>query len=260
MTSSLTETHIPAVHALIAAAGHGSRAGGDLPKQYQAVAGVAMVVRTLMAFDAVLRLKTLSVVISEGDTLFPALPKMAHPVNKRLVGGATRAHSVLNGLKSLRQSGAADADWVMVHDAARCLILPEQIDALIDACLTAGEGGLIAQPLPDTLKLQAKSAGSPRAELPRAESTIDRAEKWLAQTPQMFPLGELIAALDDALGNSLGNAPDTVTDESSAMERAGRKPLLVKGSAQNFKVTFPEDFALAGAIIQLRESTKENLR
>lgn len=207
-----------------------------------------MVLRTIMAFDSVARVTTLSVVISEGDTLFPAIPPMAHELKKHLVGGETRARSVLNGLKSLRLSGATNADWVMVHDAARCLILPEQIDALIDACLKGGEGGLIAQPLLDTLKLQAKSADAPRA-----ESTIDRAEKWLAQTPQMFRLGELIAALDDALAK----APETVTDESSAMERAGKKPLLVKGSAQNFKVTYPEDFALASAIIQSRESTKE---
>jgi len=74
--------------------------------------------------------------------------------------------------------------------------------------------------------------------------TLDRSDKWLAQTPQMFRIGRLMDAL--AL------AGDKVTDESSAMEALGLHPLLVQGSAQNFKVTYPEDFALAEAVLNAR--------
>ena len=126
-------------------------------------------------------------------------------------------------------------DWVLVHDAARCLITPTQIDALIDACLPDAVGGLLALPLPDTLKRE--SGG-------RVAQTVDRADKWLAQTPQMFRIGRLLQALQAA--------GDAVTDESSAIESQGLSPLLVPGSAQNFKVTSPQDFALAEAVLQAR--------
>jgi 2-C-methyl-D-erythritol 4-phosphate cytidylyltransferase len=75
-------------------------------------------------------------------------------------------------------------------------------------------------------------------------ATLERSDKWLAQTPQMFGLGALQAALQ--------LAGDAVTDESSAMELTGRAPLLVPGSAQNFKVTYPPDFALAESVLRAR--------
>ncbi len=100
-------------------------------------------------------------------------------------------------------------------------------------------GGLLAQKLPDTLKSGADG---------RVSGTLDRSDKWLAQTPQMFRVGALIEALEAA--------GDAVTDESSAMELAGFSPLLVPGSAQNFKVTYPEDFALAEAILAGRQALK----
>ena len=136
--------------------------------------------------------------------------------------------------------GATAHDWVLVHDAARCLITPVQINALIDACLPDEVGGLLALPLPDTLK----SAGPTG----RVAATIDRADKWLAQTPQMFRAG----LLHDALEARAAQNFDGITDEASAIEAAGLRPLLVPGSAQNFKVTYPQDFALAEAIFWQR--------
>ena len=150
-------------------------------------------------------------------------------------GGSTRASSVLNGLDFLLQQGAVARDWVLVHDAARCLITPGQIDALIDACVTDEVGGLLAHPLSDTLKTEVGG---------RVSLTLDRSDKWLAQTPQMFRIGMLMDALKQA--------GDKVTDESSAMEALGFQPMLVPGSAQNFKVTYPEDFALAAAVLSAR--------
>jgi 2-C-methyl-D-erythritol 4-phosphate cytidylyltransferase len=150
-------------------------------------------------------------------------------------GGATRAASVANGLRELRRAGAVDADWVLVHDAARCLITPELIDRLIDRCGNDEVGGLLAHPLADTLKIGANG---------RVAATVDRGDKWQAQTPQMFRLGLLRQGLEAA--------GDSVTDESSAIEALGLKPLLVEAGGQNFKVTYPEDLAMAEAVLRGR--------
>lgn len=225
--------------ALIPAAGQGSRAGGDVPKQYQMIAGQAMVLHTLAAFSAVTRLAQTLVVVAPGDRFFEPMPMLGCCVVH--CGGANRADSVANGLQALSLAGAALHDWVLVHDAARCLITAAQINQLIDACEHDDVGGLLAHPLPDTLK---------REEAGRAAATIDRSDKWLAQTPQMFRIGPLMLAL--------ANAGKAVTDESSAMEAMGLTPKLVAGSSQNFKVTYPEDFMLAGAILLIRSNEIAN--
>lgn len=218
--------------ALIPCAGTGTRAGTDRPKQYQPVAGRPMVLHTLDAFAGVARLTHIAVVVTSNDVFFEsqeAAILISHG------GAATRAGSVLNGLQFLLQQGAARGDWVLVHDAARCLITPAQINALIDACAADAVGGLLAHKLPDTLKSEVTG---------RVAATLDRSDKWLAQTPQMFRLGLLMDALL--------RAGDQVTDESSAIEALGFHPLLVPGSAQNFKVTYPEDFGLAEAVLMAR--------
>lgn len=192
-----------------------------------------MVLHTLAAFAAVERLAGVLVVVSAGDNFFAEHASAPHLVAD--CGGSTRAQSVFNGLDALLAQGADAQDWVLVHDAARCLVTPAQINALIDACLPDGVGGLLALKLPDTLKREANG---------RVAQTVDRSDKWLAQTPQMFRLGALRAALHAA--------GDAVTDEASAMELAGHSPMLVEGSAQNFKVTYPQDFALAEAVLRTR--------
>jgi 2-C-methyl-D-erythritol 4-phosphate cytidylyltransferase len=224
------------IYVLIPCGGTGTRAGTTLPKQYQAIAGQPMVAHTLAAFAAVPRIAQTWVVIAADDVLFGQLINTAHFVAAR--AGNTRAATVLNGLKHLLGQGAQPHDWVLVHDAARCLITPTQINTLIDACQNDAVGGLLALPLPDTLK---------SANADRVTTTISRADKWLAHTPQMFRIGALIQALEVA--------GDQVTDESSAMELVGHAPKLVPSSAQNLKVTYPEDFALAEAILQSRKNT-----
>ncbi|MFZ2306736.1 MAG: 2-C-methyl-D-erythritol 4-phosphate cytidylyltransferase [Rhodoferax sp.] len=220
------------IWALIPCAGTGSRAGADGPKQYQPVAGQPMVLHTLAAFAAVPRMAGVLVVVSSGDTFFDDQDATFLIAT---CGGSTRAGSVFNGLGALLERGAAATDWVLVHDAARCLITPGQINALIDACEQDAVGGLLALKLPDTLKREVDG---------RVAQTVERSDKWLAQTPQMFRIGDLQAALQAA--------GDAVTDESSAMEFLGKAPLLVEGSAQNFKVTYPQDFALAQAVLLAR--------
>jgi 2-C-methyl-D-erythritol 4-phosphate cytidylyltransferase len=223
--------------ALLPCAGSGVRAGTAQPKQYQPVAGVPMVRHTLAAFARVPRIARVLVVVAPGDTTLAARDA-AYSI--AACGGPTRAESVFNGLAALRQLGAGADDWVLVHDAARCLITPALIDALIDACLPDAVGGLLALPLPDTLK----AAGADG----RVQATIDRSGKWLAQTPQMARIGLLQAALAAHAANGFAG----ITDEASALEAAGHRPLLVRGSAQNLKVTWPEDFALAEAVLSSR--------
>ena len=227
-------------HALIPCAGSGSRSGRAGPKQYELLAGRRLVDHTLDAFLAVPQLASVWLVLApDDDSRFRADPRL----QRLCVGGASRAASVHNGLKALRTAGVPESDWVLVHDAARCLLTPEQVQALIDACCHDEVGGLLALPLPDTLKVAQPGAGSPRV-----AATLARDDKWLAQTPQMFRLG----ALERALAAAEAGGYAGITDEASAIEAQGSSPLLVRGSAQNFKVTYPEDFALAEALLRLR--------
>ncbi|MBH1957468.1 MAG: 2-C-methyl-D-erythritol 4-phosphate cytidylyltransferase [Burkholderiales bacterium] len=235
MTSSADNRSSSRFFVLIPCAGQGRRAGvvAGQAKQYQVIAGQPMVRHTLAAFQGVKRLARTLVVVAPGDHFFDPVAEPSFDVVA--CGGASRATSVRRGLDALIRSGAQAADWVLVHDAARCLVTPAQINQLIDACQHDAVGGLLAHPLPDTLKQAADG---------RVAATLDRSDKWLAQTPQMFRIGLLTQALDAA--ESAGSA---VTDESSAIEALGLAPRLVAGSAQNFKVTYPDDFALAEAIL-----------
>lgn len=255
-------SHTTSVHAynariwaVVPCGGSGSRAGGNVPKQYRAVAGLPVVAHTLQAIARVPAVGGLVLAVAAGDGwhtgpldgvpaaglgALPALDARPSEWMRVLpVAGATRAHTVYNGLLAWRGWGADDRDWVLVHDAARCLTTPEQITSLIEACRGDPVGGLLAHKLPDTLKQGANN---------RASGTVPREDKWLAQTPQMFRLGELLYAMEAAKRKNFAN----ITDEASAMEVQGQMPLLVPGSADNFKLTYPADFALAEAVIRSR--------
>ncbi|HEY8905155.1 MAG TPA: 2-C-methyl-D-erythritol 4-phosphate cytidylyltransferase, partial [Rhodoferax sp.] len=199
------------------------------------------VMHTLAAFAEVPRIDQTLLVVSPEDNFFQTPQAANASFLIASCGGSTRATSVFNGLNALLAEGAVAHDWVLVHDAARCLITTDQINQLLDACLNDEVGGLLALPLPDTLK--AAQAG-------RVSATLPRGDKWLAQTPQMFRIGSLLDALE--------LAGDVVTDESSAIEAMGLAPKLVPGSAQNFKVTYPEDFELARAVLQTRRQNRED--
>jgi 2-C-methyl-D-erythritol 4-phosphate cytidylyltransferase len=227
----------PRCFALVPCAGVGVRAGVGAPKQYAALQGQAVVAHTLHALSQVGRLHASLVVLAPDDSVFEShAPQFNGPrAWVARCGGETRAQTVTNGLLALRERGAADDDWVLVHDAARCLLQPAWVDRLIDACLGDEVGGLLALPLADTLKAAHNS---------RVASTLDRRDKWLAQTPQMFRLGLLQRALLQA-----GHA---VTDESSAIEALGLHPQLVVGDVENLKLTWPADFALAARLLETR--------
>jgi 2-C-methyl-D-erythritol 4-phosphate cytidylyltransferase len=226
-------------HALIPCAGTGTRAGTVQPKQYQPVAGQPMVMHTVQALAQVPALASGWVILSPDDEHVWAEAGWPAHFQRLACGGTSRAQSVFNGLQAMLQSGVDPQDWVLVHDAARCLVSPESVNRLIETCKHDAVGGLLALPLPDTLKTE---------EGGRVVGTVTREHKWLAQTPQMFRLQMLHDALSDVAGSGFAG----ITDEASAIERLGLKPRLVEGSAQNFKVTYPADFALAEAILRSR--------
>ena len=246
-------------YALVPCAGVGERAGPGGPKQYRQVAGLSVVAHTLAALAQVPRIVATLVVLSPEDGEFESHVVAAdaprdRPDGARLrvarVGGATRAATVAQGLAALAGQGAQPGDWVLVHDAARCLVQPADIDRLIDACLGDPVGGLLALPLADTLKRaeamtrggeDRASDGSPS---PRVAQTVDRRGLWQAQTPQMFRLG--------LLREALAAAGDAATDEASAIELLGHAPQLVAGALENFKLTWPADFALAERLLRTR--------
>ncbi|MBI5257331.1 MAG: 2-C-methyl-D-erythritol 4-phosphate cytidylyltransferase [Burkholderiales bacterium] len=227
----------PRLFALMPCAGVGARAATAGPKQYAPLAGQPLVAHTLAALAQVRRLAATLVVLAPEDTGFEALLPRYGGDREWLArcGGATRAETVANGLDELLARGAQPHDWVLVHDAARCLLRPEWVDRLIDACADDEVGGLLALPLADTLK---------QAHEGRVAATVDRADKWAAQTPQMFRLGLLRPALAAAGAG--------VTDESSAVEALGHRPKLVAGALENLKITWPEDFALAERLLATR--------
>jgi 2-C-methyl-D-erythritol 4-phosphate cytidylyltransferase len=232
----------PRFHVLVPCAGTGSRAGTPVPKQYQTVAGQPMVMHTLQALARVSQLASGWVILSPDDDFEWPLATWPVHFRREVCGGATRAESVFNGLGAMLAAGLDPQDWVLVHDAARCLVLAEAVSALIDVCRDDPVGGLLALPLPDTLKTQKT------ADVPRVDATLPREGKWLAQTPQMFRLG----ALHQALAQTAGTGFAGITDEASAMERLGLSPRLVPGSAMNLKVTYPADFAFAEAVLKGR--------
>ncbi len=226
---------LPGCFALVPCAGIGARSGASLPKQYVQIAGKAMVAHTLEALSRVPRLVETLVVLAPQDVWFEtAVPAFKGPRCRiARCGGATRAETVARGLEVLATHGAQPRDWVLVHDAARCLVRPQWVDRLIDACRDDPLGGLLALPLADTLK---EERGG------RVAATLERDGKWAAQTPQMFRLG--------LLREALAKAGTAVTDEACAVEALGHAPLLVPGELENFKLTHPGDFELAQRLLR----------
>lgn len=197
---------------------------------------------TLAALAAVPRLAATLVVLAPQDHQFEKqTPHFTGPAAwVARCGGATRAASVAAGLQALRERGVLDDDWVLVHDAARCLLQPAWVDRLIDACWGDAVGGLLVLTVADTMKCVDSDTG-------RISHTVPRADKRLAQTPQMFRLKLLQKALAHAQ-----SAGVEVTDEASAIEALGLAPLAVPGDCENLKVTWPADFALAARLLESR--------
>jgi len=226
--------------ALIPAAGIGARVGAALPKQYLSLGARTMLEWSVDALCATPWIERVLVVVAPDDRRAAILLHARARVEVLVGGGATRRDTVLAGLQALARRHDAH-DWVLVHDAARPAIEAAALERLRDAVAASPVGGLLALPVGDTVK---RTAGDPRS----VASTLDREGLWTAQTPQMFRLGLLLGALAEHAD---------VTDEASAIERAGHAPLLVEGARSNFKVTSAEDVALMRVLLASRASEKD---
>lgn len=226
----MTTTEGPRHWAVVPAAGKGTRMGVDRPKQYLELAGRSVLEHTLGRLLAEPRIAGIVVPLAADDDYGRALVARCGARVTTTIGGAERCHSVLNGLDAL--PGAADDDWVLVHDAARPCLRQADLAALIDTLAADACGGILAVPVRDTLK-RCRTDG-------RIEHTVDRERLWHALTPQMFR----VRVLRDALRAALA-AHRLVTDEAQAIELAGCVPRVVEGHADNIKITRPEDLPLA---------------
>ncbi len=248
MNSAETSSEkMPALHVLIPCAGTGTRMGLQAPKQFEVLAGQAMVMHSVQTFLSMPEIASVWVGIS---------PELSNPSDfitasdARLTishtGGASRHETVLQTLQAMSQAGVSADDWVLVHDAARPGLSTEAARRLIEAVTESVYvcGGILAMPMADTLKLISQQ--NPNC----IGKTLPRDGLWLAQTPQMFRLLALSEALQQAVASK-----QEVTDEASAMERVGCEPLLVPGEWRNLKVTYPQDWSLMNELLSLKKSS-----
>ncbi|MDH5302175.1 MAG: 2-C-methyl-D-erythritol 4-phosphate cytidylyltransferase [Gammaproteobacteria bacterium] len=216
--------------AVVPAAGVGSRMRADRPKQYLELSGKTILQHTLERLATHPQIKGVVVAVSAGDAYWPTLKLDTRLPIFVADGGDERCHSVLKGLKKLATQAKA-TDWVLVHDAARPCLQHQDIDKLISE-LNNTDGGLLGLPVADTIKFCDKKN--------KVQRTVDRSGLWRALTPQMFRLGQLLDALQQAIDDNA-----LVTDEASAMERIGIQPVMVEGQADNIKITHPQDLRWA---------------
>ena len=227
------------VHVLIPAAGQGVRYGGAMLKQYLPVCGKAVLAHSIRAFQFHPLITSITVVLAGDDQWFESAVGPLSAAVETVTGGATRAQSVRNGLRFIAENHS-DSDWALVHDAARPCLSSSRLEKFLEQGLKSPDGAILAVPVGDTLK----RAGDGQEIL----TTVDRNGLWAAQTPQLFRIGELAEAIDTA--NEQGCE---LTDEASAMEFVGVRPLLVMGSAANIKITHSSDLAIAEALLSRKE-------
>jgi 2-C-methyl-D-erythritol 4-phosphate cytidylyltransferase len=262
------------------AAGVGTRFGERIPKQYAPLRGRTVIEWALAPFLGDGRCAGAAVALASGDTWWPKVAERI-PAVTVCQGGAERSESVRNGLLALNRRAKAD-DWVLVHDAARPCLPAADLDRLIERTEAHPVGGILAQPVADTLKRAVRadavldtapqgaiavapvsvhgasadppkgaavSKSAPAASAPAIEATVERTSLWRAGTPQMFRFGLLLTALEAALAGK--RFP---TDESQALEWQGHQPLLIDGSAANIKIPTAADLALAQSLLAARDS------
>ncbi len=224
---------MPENFALLPAAGVGARMGVDRPKQYLDIAGRPMIWHAMRAFERHPAIARVYVAIAPEDGYWDGFDWTGFDKLRLLrQGGETRAATVLNSLRAIA-SEVCGEDWILVHDAARPCLSAALLDRLLAEVSDDPVGGILAQPVADTLK-RADATG-------RIAETVPRAAMWAAQTPQMFRHASLLRALEHA-----GTA---ITDEASALEAMGLAPRLVESDTTNLKVTYPRDLDVAAWLL-----------
>ncbi|MBE6587312.1 MAG: 2-C-methyl-D-erythritol 4-phosphate cytidylyltransferase [Ruminococcaceae bacterium] len=225
--------------AVILAAGNGTRFGGKVKKQYVEILGIPAVIRTIMAFEECDIIDEI-ILVGDKEALGELLSEYSFKKIAMVVsGGETRQESALLGFDSVSDK----SKFVAIHDAARCLVTPEMIEATVKEAYKY-RAAAAAHRSEDTVKIADKNG--------IVEKTTDRDKIWLVQTPQVFQndvyrSAAYMAKKDDA----------TVTDDCMLCERLGFEVKLCECGRENLKLTSPEDLMLCEAIIAYREKEKE---
>ena len=227
--------------AVIVASGNSTRMGG-ISKQMMMLDNIPVVARTIMAFDECEYISEIIVVAkAEEFYLYQEFQKIYHfkKLTKLVSGGATRQESVKNGFEAISK----DSKFVAIHDGARCLITPKDIEKVCIAAYKNG-GATAATRAVDSIKI---SSGKNLF----IESSANRNHIWLAQTPQIFRTDTYELALLKAKEDGL-----EVTDDNSLVENLGAKIKLVECGRNNLKITTLDDIPVALAILKSREESK----
>ena len=230
-------TNATAQHWLvIPAAGIGKRMAADIPKQYLSLNGKPVIAHTLHCLHTSITFSAAVVTLAKHDEHWTSLDMSAFNNLHTTVGGKERADSVMAGLQYLKNNSnlqVASRDWVWVHDAARPCVRSEDLTKLQSTLHHCDVGALLGMPVRDTMK---EVTGNNNTVL----KTLNREQMWHAFTPQVFRFDVLLQAMQHSIDNNF-----TITDEASAVEQAGKLPVMVEGHADNIKITRPEDLALA---------------
>lgn len=213
------------VVALVVAAGRGRRFGGDLPKQYQDLAGRPVLRHTLAALAVNPQIDAVRAVIHPDDLDLYREAAAGLNLLEPVFGGETRQDSVRRGLESM---ATLAPEMVLIHDGARPFVDAGTIGRVV-AALTDHPGAIPAVAVADTLK---------RGEGGLIGATIERANLWRAQTPQGFRFADILSA-------HLAVAGEELTDDAAVAERAGLAVALVLGAEDNFKITTSADLERA---------------
>ena len=229
----MSKTPSSGFHVLIAAAGTASRMGLDTPKQYMLINNMSILRYTIEKFMNFKELKSLQVIIHpDHEDLYHEAVK-GLKIEPPVMGNSSRKSSVYNGLQSFSESNASDT--VLIHDAARPLVQPEDIRKLLDTMQNA-DAATLAAPIADTLY--------------REGQTIDRENLWAIQTPQAFKIGQLIEAHEKFMDD------DSFTDDAGLIRAMGQKVEIVPASRANIKITTEEDFIMVQAILAGQTETR----
>ena len=235
----MSSSNSPHYWFVIPAAGIGARMNANKPKQYLMLGNKTILEHTLLRILTLPKLAGVVVALSPEDNYWKTLDVFQNPLIHTTTGGESRADSVLNGLNYLSDKVECN-DWILVHDAARpCVTIPS-IQQLCDQLKDGAVGGILSVPVSDTIKQVASKN--------EIQTTVDRSPLWQAQTPQMFRYQFLLDCLTKTLANK-----ENITDESSAVELCGYKPLVVEGRNDNIKITRPDDLMMAEFILQQQE-------
>ncbi len=226
----------PRIAALIVAAGRGTRAGGGTPKQYRQLAGRSVLTRTLQAFVDHPTIDSITVVIHQDDrplydAAIPNSPKMRPPVS----GGSSRSQSVYNGIRDLSQR---NTDIVLIHDAARPMVDSGVLDRVI-AALNTDDGAVAMLPAVDAMRAVHDDA---------LGENIPRDGVHRAQTPQGFRFAPILSAFEAA---EAAETLDSHLDDAAVGMANGLSVTMVPGDPLNFKLTTPEDFAMAERLLAI---------